>query len=316
MNRFSFKRNNVKVFLFFLVSTSILWLFIQFSKNYTRTLETDIVFVNIPEDKVIDPTNDTKLIVTLGGNGFRLIAHSWTTPKLVFDFKESSKINTNEYVFALDKKGDFIKRKLDFKGNVIAFQRDTVILRLNTILDKKVPVRLNVSLKYAAGYGSSEGLEIKPDSITLSGIKEVLDSINYVVTTPLEVDGLKSNWEEKVSIQMDSLQGIVNVSPSQISALVSVSKFTEGSQNVPVILENVPEKEEVKIFPKEVKIVYRVGLDKYNEISERDFKVVADYKEATENNAFLILKLIKYPEKIHDVRLQEKQIQFVIVNKE
>ncbi|TYP72266.1 CdaR family protein [Aquimarina intermedia] len=316
MNRFSFKRNNVKVFLFFLVATSILWLFIQFSKNYTRTLEADIVYINIPDDKAIDPTSDAKLLVTLGGNGFRLIAHSWTTPELVFDYKESAKKRSNEYVFALDKKGDFIKRKLEFKGNVIDLQKDTVFLKLHTIFDKKVPVRPNVSLKYAAGYGSSEGLEIQPDSIMLSGIKQVLDSINYVVTTSLTVDGLKSNWEEEVPIKMDSLQEVVNVVPRIINASVSVSKFTEGSQNVPIILENVPENEEVKIFPKEVKIVYRVGLDKYDDISERDFKVIADYREASENNAFLFLKLIKSPEKIHDVRLQEKQIQFVIVNKE
>ncbi|WP_378187220.1 CdaR family protein [Aquimarina sp. W85] len=315
MNRFSFKRNNVKVFLFFLVSTSILWLFIQFSKNYTRTLETNIVFINIPEGKVLDPSNDTKLIVTLGGNGFRLIAHSWRTPELTFDFEKSVKKDSNKYVFALDKKGDFIKRKLDFKGNVIAFEKDTLVLKLNTILEKKVPVKTNITFQYAAGYGSSEGLKIEPDSSTIRGVKKVLDSIKYVETSAIEVDGLKSNWEEKVSIKMDSLQGVLTIDPPYVSAMVSVSKFTEGSQIVPVVLENVPDKEEIKIFPKEVKIVYRVGLDKYDEISERDFKVVANYEEATEDNAFLLLKLEKYPEKIHDVRLQEKQIQFVIVNK-
>ncbi|MHA7058972.1 CdaR family protein [Aquimarina sp. M1] len=314
LNRFSLKRNNVKTFLFFLVFTSILWLFIQFSKNYTQEVICDVLYINVPQDRILDEDSDQTIKLTLNGNGFRLIKNRWSRPRLKFDIKNAIEAKGGDYYFDISNANQSLKNKLKFKGRVLSVQKDTLKVKLDVNLEKKIPIRLLKEIRYVPGYGSDEGVVLAPDSITISGPQRIVDSINYVVTENLKLEELNTNYKTSLSIKIDSLPPRVNIVPKEVEAIITVSKFTEGSQEVPITLINIPENKEIKIFPKEVKVVYRVGLDKYNEISQRDFKVIADYNKVADESSFLILELIGMPTSIHDVRLQDKQVQFVILN--
>lgn len=310
---FSFKRTNVKTFLFFLVFTSILWLLIQFSKNYTKEVEVGVRYTNIPEGKIFNEDSDQTLRMTLNGNGFRLINHNWKEPVLEFNVEDAIINEDEEYLFYVNKESSILKSKLDFQGRVLALKKDTIRLRLDINQEKKIPIKINHNIQYAVGYGSDKGVEVTPDSVLISGALKVVDTIESISTKLLDLEGLNLNYVSELELDIEQLPTNITVSPGTVQASVLVSKFTEGSQKIPITLNNVPEGVEIKIFPKEISVVYRVGLDKYNEISERDFRVVADYAKASEESAFLTLELINKPTAIHDVRLQEKQIQFVVL---
>ncbi|KZS41803.1 hypothetical protein AWE51_20630 [Aquimarina aggregata] len=309
---FSFKRNSVKTFLFFLIFTSALWLLIQFSKNYTKEVEIAIRYTNLPEDKIFNEESDQIVRMTLNGNGFRLMNHSWKKPILEFNIDDASSMINDQYYFRLDKGSRILKNKLDFKGNILALQKDSLRLKLDINLQKKVPVQLVQDVKYSVGYGSDKGLVIQPDSIVISGPSKIIDTIKSVNTASLQLEGLNVDYVDELTIDLESLPEIIKIKPDKVTATIEVSKFTEGNQKIPITVKNVPEDTEIKIFPKEVMVVYRVGLDKYNEISPRDFMVVADYAKSGESS-FLTLELFDKPESIHDVRLREKQIQFVVL---
>jgi len=309
---FSFKRNSVKTFLFFLIFTSALWLLIQFSKNYTKEVEIAIRYTNLPEDKIFNEESDQIVRMTLNGNGFRLMNHSWKKPILEFNIDDASSMINDQYYFRLDKGSRILKNKLDFKGNILALQKDSLRLKLDINLQKKVPVQLVQDVKYSVGYGSDKGLVVQPDSIVISGPSKIIDTIKSVNTASLQLEGLNVDYVDELTIDLESLPEIIKIKPDKVTATIEVSKFTEGNQKIPITVKNVPEDTEIKIFPKEVMVVYRVGLDKYNEISPRDFMVVADYAKSGESS-FLTLELFDKPESIHDVRLREKQIQFVVL---
>ncbi|EZH72072.1 hypothetical protein ATO12_24345 [Aquimarina atlantica] len=312
-NRFSLKRNNVKTFLFFLIFTSLLWLFIQFSKNYTQEVEVAIRYTNIPQDKIFNEQSDQTLRMVLNGNGFRLMNHNWSRPTLQFNVEDAVSNSGDQYYFRVDKESSVLKNKLDFKGRVLSVQKDTIRLKLDHNLEKKIPVKIAEKIQYAIGYGSDKGLVVSPDSITISGPSQIIDTIQYITTENLNLEGLNVNYTSKLDINIEELPTTITVTPAQVEAHVLVSKFTEGDQKIPITLNNIPEGTEIKIFPKEISVVYRVGLDKYNEISPRDFMVVADYAKASEESLFLTLELVNKPDYIHDVRLQVKQVQFVVL---
>jgi len=313
LNRFSLKRGNVKTFLFFLAFTSVVWLFTQFSKKYTQEVEIDIQYVNLPEDRILNEDSDQTLKLTLNGNGFRLINHMWSKPRLQLDIANAIE-KGNDYHFYVDKENQTMKDKLNFKGNILSVQKDTLKVKLDINLKKKIPIRILEEIAYAPGYGSDKGVVLLPDSIMINGPERIVDTIQYIDTENLKLEGLNTDYKTVLAIKVDSLPSRVTITPKEVEASISVSKFTEGSQEVPITLMNMPEGKEIKIFPKEVKVVYRVGLDKYNEISVRNFKVIADYNKVAEDSSFLILELIDMPISIHDVRLQDKQVQFVILN--
>ena len=312
-NTFSLKSTNAKTFLFFLIFTSILWLFIQFSKNYTQEVEVGVRYTNIPEDKIFNEESDQTLKLTLNGNGFRLMSHSWSKPVLEFNVENAIFSNEHQYLFYVDKESSILKSKLDFKGRVLALQKDTIRLKLDNNLEKKVPIRIQQDIQYTVGYDSDKGLVVTPDSVLISGPSQVIDTITNVNTEFLNLENLNQDYTSELKIDTSEFLPSVIVVPENVVATVKVSKFTEGSQKIPITLHNVPEGTEIKIFPKEISIVYRVGLDKYNEVSSRDFMVVADYAKASEESSFLTLELTDLPEFIHDVRLQEKQVQFVVL---
>ncbi len=311
--KISFKKSNVQTFLFFLIFTSVLWLLIQFSKNYTQEVEVGILYTNLPEGKIFNDDSDQTLRMTLNGNGFRLMNHNWKKPVLEFNVEDAVVNNDDRYYFYIDKESKILKNKLDFKGRILVVQKDTLRLKLDVNLEKKIPVRIEQDIKYAVGYGSDKGLITIPDSIMISGPSQVIDTIRSVDTESLNLEGLNVDYTSDLNINTQILPSTVKVFPEKVEASVMVSKFTEGNQKIPITLNNVPEGVEIKIFPKEITVVYRVGLDRYNEISSRDFMVTADYAKASEESSFLTLELTDQPKSIHDVRLQEKQIQFVVL---
>ncbi|TPN82116.1 CdaR family protein [Aquimarina algicola] len=312
-SRFSLKRNNVKTFLFFLVFTSFLWIFIQFSKNYTQEVDITIKYINIPKDKIINSNSDHTIRMTLNGNGFRLMSHKWSSPTLELNAEDAVLKKQEKYFFYLDKESSVLKSKLDFKGKVLALQKDTLQLLLDQNSQKKIPVKVNQKIAYAIGYGSDKGVKISPDSVTVKGPSQIIDTIQYVYTEDLNLENLNIDHISKLKIKSENLPGTITIQPKQIKASVSVSKFTEGNQKVPVTIYNIPEGTDVKIFPKEISVVYRVGLDRYNEINARDFLIVADYAKISEKSSFLTLELKEKPEAIHDVRMQKKQVEFVVL---
>ncbi|MEW7290461.1 hypothetical protein [Aquimarina sp. 2304DJ70-9] len=312
-NSFSLKRNNVKIFLFFLIFTSILWLLIQFSKNYTQEVEVAVRYTNLPKDKIFNGESDQLVRMTLNGNGFRLMSHNWKKPVLQLNVDDAVSGNDDEYFFYVNKESSILKKKLDFKGRVLSIHKDTLRLKLDVNLEKKVPVKTLQDIKYTVGYGSDKGLVISPDSALVSGPSKIIDTIQFIHTEDLIIEGLNVDYTSELNINTEKLPASVLVMPQKIKADILVSKFTEGNQKIPITVNNVPEGVEIKIFPKEITVVYRVGLDTYNEISPRDFMVTADYAKASEESSFMTLELTNIPKSIHDVRLQEKQVQFVVL---
>lgn len=310
---FSFKKNNVKTFLFFLGFTSLLWILIQFSKNYTKEVEVGIRYINIPEDKIFSDQSDQVLRMTLNGNGFRLVNHSWKKPVLELNMSDASSNIEDQYYFKVNKESTILKDKLEFKGRILRVQKDSLRLQLDLNLEKKIPIIPKYDVQYAVGYGSGKGLVLIPDSIMVSGPAKIIDTLQRMYTESLILKGINQNYSSDLNVDISSLHSSITVATKKIEANILVSKYTEGNQKIPITLNNVPEGVEIKIFPKEISVVYRVGLDIYNEISERDFIVAADYAKASEESSYLTLELVNRPEAIHDVRLQEKQVQFVVL---
>lgn len=317
LNRFSLKRNNVKVFLFFLIFTSVLWLFKQFSKNYTEEVVVAIQYVNLPEDRILNTENSDQILkLMLNGNGFRLVKYSWKNPIIELDIADAVKSEGTTYYFSLDDKNALFKDKLNFKGNILSKKKDTLKVQLDINLQKKVPVRVIQDVTYTAGYGSDLGVVILPDSIYISGPEYIVDTLKYVETKRLLLEDVHKDYSEMLSVETRGLPKSIKVNSKEVEVAIAVSKFTEGSKEVQITLMNVPKGKQIKIFPKQVTVVYRVGLDTYNDINNNDFKVIADYNKVAENSSFLILELINKPSSIHDARLQNKQVQYVILNKQ
>lgn len=90
-----------------------------------------------------------------------------------------------------------------------------------------------------------------------------------------------------------------------------VDKFTEGEIEVPVLVKNAPKG--INIFPKKVKVIYKVGLKNFNEITPDLFKIECDYLDAENNELnYLTPELKDTPNLATVLRIVPDKIDFLI----
>ena len=66
------KRGPLKTFLFFLGFSTVIWIFVQFSKQYTTVIELPVSYINIPKDKIILDNSKKYLDLRIKDNGLNI----------------------------------------------------------------------------------------------------------------------------------------------------------------------------------------------------------------------------------------------------
>ena len=70
----------------------------------------------------------------------------------------------------------------------------------------------------------------------------------------------------------------------------------------------------VKILPKTAEVSYIVELENFGNVTASDFLVTCDYADATDNDAYLPLKISRAPASVKVTRLVNKQVKFIVIN--
>ncbi len=305
-----FKRSNLNSFLFFLFFAVIIWIFVQFSKQYNEIINIPVQYVNVPPDKLITDDNPKNLKLRMEENGFRIAWKSLFPPTLNIDLDKTVLSNGKLLYVIDDHRSDIISQlNIDFEDN--RFVKDVLAINFQQKAERKLPVRSKIEVEYAAGYSASEEIRLQPDSVKVSGPDELLDTITSLQTVPLKLKKVKSNISGTIAIDTTNYKGLT-LYTERVKYTAAVEKFTEGSVTVPIELINAPEGMDVVIFPKETVLFYQVNLNDYSKITASDFRVVADFAEVRENQNFLIASIIKQPAFTTNLRLNEKKIQFII----
>lgn len=100
-----------------------------------------------------------------------------------------------------------------------------------------------------------------------------------------------------------------NITTAEID--IAVDKFTEGEIEVPVLVKNAPKG--LNIYPKKVKVIYKIGLKNFNKINENSFKIECDYNQDKNGEvSYLIPKFKKSPDIITLIRIVPEKIDFLI----
>lgn len=305
-----FRRSNINTFLFFLACTVLIWIFVQFSKDYNEVINIPVEYVNIPPDKIITSDNPKAVKLRVEENGFRLAWKIMFPPKLSIDVSKAVPSN-GKLLYVIDENRKDIISQLNINFDQSRFVKDVLAINYEQKDEKLVPVVSQVEIEYAAGYSAVDGLRLLRDSIKVSGPREILDTLTHLKTKKLSLKKVKEDLSGKVKIDTSGFNNLTLFSDS-IEYTVDVEKFTEGKVVVPIELINVPKGLNVVIFPKESTLFFQVNLKNYSKVTASDFRVVADFSEVQDNQDFLIPKLLQKPEFTTNVRLNEKKIQFII----
>ena len=93
----------------------------------------------------------------------------------------------NFYYLLPNQQLSLLKGQFPFDVEVLNILNDTIYFELENNITKKIPVHLNIDVKFKLGYNFIDNLKCKPDSIEATGPKKYMDSIFEIDTYPLKL---------------------------------------------------------------------------------------------------------------------------------
>ena len=124
---------------------------------------------------------------------------------------------------------------------------------------------------------------------------------------------INSNFNVSVKLDIHKYAEELNFSHNQVQIKAEIERFTEGSINVPVNIINIPDGVKLKYYPKEVSVLYYTSLSNFKLISSSSFIIECDYSKLHSEATYLVPKIVQQPDIVKNVRLNEKQIEFILI---
>lgn len=309
----SIKNKKLNVFgLFFLLAFLILVLS-KLSKSYTETLTISVDAFNLPKDRVLTTDELPKLNIVVNTYGFYLLGTYFNKNTIAIDLKKDAYVHNDTYVWIANRAMPDIEKQFGKAFEIVSIQPDTLSLSFGTLAVKKVPIKLISKTTYASGYDSLEGIVLKPDSINVIGSDSEIKHLDYIETTELNLLNIKKDINTTVNLKLPEADHTIKLSQEKVSIRAEVQKFTEGTLEIPVVINNLPSDIQINFFPKTIKVSYEVSLNDYKSIKPSAFKIECDYLEIESSNAsFFTPKFKKTPKNVKRVKMKQDKIEYII----
>lgn len=311
-NSESLKNNKkLRVFLLFLILSILFWSLIKLQKEYITDIEFELVYSDIPKNKLIQNQPDSKVNLTLKTTGFKLLNYGFKKRTLDYSLTEIERKEGTFFFSETRSNLNYLQAQLSAETVVLNVEPDTLFFDLGVKKSKKVTVQSKVIFQFKTGYNFVKPYDLGPGEISISGPAKVIDTIDEIFTEAIELRNISDSFEKRVKLL--SPNEAVVLSEDEVMIKGDVDKITDGSYNLSFDVINLPRGVIISTYPKEVKVVYQVALKDYNKIPENAFRVQCDYKQTEDNNLdYLIPKLVDKPEIIHDVKIVPNKIEFLI----
>lgn len=308
----------VLVFLFFVAISTLIWFFNALGKDYSTYISFPVRYNNIPAGKVLVNKLPERLLLRVNAKGntiFKYKLGSNINP-VVFDVKSFAPDNMTqsgkqEFFVLTSLARERLQGQLNQDIQITDIEPDTLFFKFANTLSKTVNVTADVSVSLKKQYMQKGDIRINPDSITISGPGNIIDTINTVTT---EFYHFK-NIEDTVSKTLDIIPiNNVKFSEDEARVTINVERFTESEVQIPVRVINLPDTIQLKTFPRQVTVTFRVGLTDYEKISPEMFRAVVKFDSVLLYNPpkKLDVHLERYPGFITTVNYNPTSVDFIL----
>ena len=306
----------ILIFLFFLCISFVFWLLNALTKDYITTLSYPVEFENFPENKVLVGNLPSQVTLQIKGYGFTILQYklSFAIEPVNFDVKSLS-LNQNSsdsirYYYLTSLAEEKFSRQLSSDLELISIVPDSIIFRFDDIYNEKVPVATdNLHFDFGEQYMQTDGLEIKPDSVKISGPKSIVDTLQAVNIKKRQFTDVTDSLHTEVRLANINQ---VSMEPEKVKLTMPVSEYTEAKIKVPITVRNSPKNLKIQMFPDYVYVRYKVGLQDYDKVKPRHFKAYIDYNDIRGEGNRLRVHLDQKPDNVKDVRYNPDFIEYII----
>ncbi len=314
-----FNKEKLLIFIVCLVVSVLFWFLLAFNGFYSTVITVPVEYINMPEERMIIAKLPSKVDVNVSGSGYQLLSYMLQPDqgKILLDGRnigvKPSVKNRNAFLTTYHGIDFFNRQHLDVK--VLNIQPDTIFFSFFNRGIRKVPVIPDASLEFRKHYYLSDSLRLLPDSITISGPADRLDSIFQIKTEKIKLNDVFEDGTYRLKIlQPDSM---LSYEPLEVDLKINVDKYTEAVFKIPVRIEHLISSDSLDIFPAEVELSCMVALSNFNRLSANSFIVAADAFDLKElKSSQLMLYLREYPTYVKNIKIKPEMVEYIIRKKQ
>jgi YbbR domain-containing protein len=306
-----FISSKLKAFFVFLFLASIFWVLTKFSKQDVASVVATITYVQVPEGMMLTKNNPQEISFNLAATRFEFLGYVLKKPKITIDvtsyFNEK---NSQARVggTALEK---LILTQVVSDGRITQLSIPEINIELEQLNFKKVPVVPKVSIAYVIGFDALGAMRVQPDSVTITGAKQVLDTLHFIKTVPLELNYISETISQDLPLQKWS-DIALTMTPNTVVISQDVVEYSQKIVSVPITMINDPLQGSFKLLPATVRVAFNVPVDRFNDITANDFKIICDYRARNQEDNFMIPIIKERPDDITGVEMETKKIDLLL----
>jgi YbbR domain-containing protein len=206
-----------------------------------------------------------------------------------------------------------IEKQLSGSMELLEIDNDTLFLEMLAVTTKKVPVKPKGTMNMAQNYLLDGKIQVTPDSISITGPPDEIDTIAQVRTQKITLPDLTSDFSEEAEIFKSPK--LKNTSYSETTAILTgkVVRFSERILELPIKILNLPDSLEIKTFPDKVSVVLKAKTERLKNLKKSDFQVVGDYGSIKDGaSKELRLQLQKKPKGLHSAKLTTTEVEYIV----
>ena len=306
-----YKTRKFNVFVFFVLLALIYSMISKLTSNYTKTIVFVVKPVDVPSDQVVLDQSIDSIRLELEGYGYNLAKYYIDQPIIEISLNDLNKVKS-KYQWTKQRNFSDLQSKFNKSVRLVSSSVDQIEFIIEQYESKKVPVELKLELDYKSGFDSFNEYKLSKDSIMITGPNSLIDTINMIQTHKLVLNQIDSEINTKIRIKPSENKNITH-SDTELDFQLKVEKFTEESIKVPVTIVNIDDNMKINYYPKVVSVLYRVSIREYKSVNPMDFRVECDLNTINRDNSVLISSITKKPSNVRKCRIENNQIQYVII---
>ncbi len=306
----STKNREFLIFLFFFFIASIFWLIQTLNEEYEAEFSTPIRVKNVPNDVVVTLPLPEKLHFTVKDKGTVLANYQFAQSfyPLIIDFENYTQAGNHIHIptSSLQKN---IASQLISSSKIGHIRPDTLNMIYTRGKSRKIPIRLQGNYTPGQQYYIANVTYI-PDSVTVYAPDNILDTLRYAYTEPINVNNLTDT-----TVITTKIKGSIGSKyiPDVVNVRFTVDMYSEKSVEVTIKGSDFPTNKSLKTFPSKVKVTFQVGLTQFKNINADDFSIEIPYDALLNHHSDMFpISLKEFPKEIKHIRISPQVVDFLI----
>ncbi|MBL7933855.1 MAG: YbbR-like domain-containing protein [Bacteroidia bacterium] len=302
------KPGKAKAFFICLVLASFLWLVHSLNTVYTYNFKIPVVFKNIPQNKkpLADIPEKNSIDAKASGLKIAMILLKRPFKPLEIDFNTLKQANQN-YVISASHLN--FRDVLHFETQVKNISPDTLYFSVKSGFQKNVPVKVPFYLKCKEGYGYKKPV-LNPSFVTVWGDTSVLKDIDTVYANALTLSDLNKNMDIQLDLVKSDPQLYLN--NGKVQVFIEVAKLVEQTVTIPVYDLRKSLRNNIRIYPSNVKVRFTSVQNTFNEQDTSLFKAMVDSEKINPETKKSPVFLSTFPGHVTVMDIDPKEVEILI----